>query len=260
MISLKRIVEQHGSESQYYDLGKDFSNFRRMIDGSFEEVKRRFESTIGAKLNGKRIRARASRGYKQFVKDYEFDVSKITIDDYYDNYVIVATDTNTSKPKEYFLKPGFKVQVLGPATGQPSPQKGGDPNLIKPPTPQHSPTEAQSEPMAPMKLKEDEKSKPVDAYSIEDIIQDIEKWLPKLLVKPETSMRDFVKAIGWKKDNVAMFDIKLPVNFLKYKISEQSFAEFLAKLPKTEGKLTVNSMNLNDTKDEWNIRIRKDIY
>ena len=83
-ISLKRILEQQGME-QFYDLGKDFSNFRRTIDGADEQIKQRFEQAINSKLNGKRIKARASRGYKQYVKDYEFDVVKVTIDDYYDN-------------------------------------------------------------------------------------------------------------------------------------------------------------------------------
>ena len=82
-----------------------FTNyFRRTIDGTSEQIKHKFEQAIGEKLNGKRVRARASRGYKQYVKDYEFDIVKISLDDYYDNYVVVAHDNTTPKPKEYFLK------------------------------------------------------------------------------------------------------------------------------------------------------------
>src|ERR1035437_3143126 len=155
MISLLRVVESYGAEGQYYDLGKDFSAFRRMIDGADQQVRQQYEKQISTKLVGKRIRAWASRGYKQFVKNYEFDVTRITLDDYYDNFVVVAYDNTTPKPKEYFLKPGFKVQILGPSTGQPSPQKGGDPRFETPksvgPTtiqPKLNPNAAQSQPMA----------------------------------------------------------------------------------------------------------------
>ena len=155
MIKLSRIVESYGAQGQYYDLGKDFSAFRRMIDGADQQVKQQYEKAISDKLVGKRVRARASRGYKQFVKDYEFDVAKVTLDDYYDNFVVVAYDNTTPKPKEYSSQTGFKVQILGPSTGAPSPQKGGDPRFEKPvqpgPTtiqPKQYPTAAQFQPMA----------------------------------------------------------------------------------------------------------------
>ena len=92
MIKLSRIIEQIGADGQYYDIGKDFSMFKRTLDGADEEIKKRFEAAIGAKLKGKRVRARASRGYKQYEKDFSFDIINISLDNYYDNYVIVAKD------------------------------------------------------------------------------------------------------------------------------------------------------------------------
>ena len=62
MISLLRVVESYGVEGQFYDLGKDFSAFRRMIDGADQQVKQQYEKAISAKLVGKRVRASASRG------------------------------------------------------------------------------------------------------------------------------------------------------------------------------------------------------
>jgi hypothetical protein len=222
MISLKRIVEQQDS-SQLYDLGLDFSNFRRTIDGSFDQIKQKFEQVIGSKLNGKRVRARASRGYKQYVKDYEFDVTKITLDDYYDNYVVVAHDNTTPKAKEYFLKPGFKIQILGPASGQPavgSDGKGQQPSPTPTPSAEPTPAAQQMVPVAPKAPVKESGTGHFDAYGTDAIAQDVRGWLPKLLKKPDTAMRDFIKGLGWLKNlehgqSVAMFDLVLPSNTLK---------------------------------------------
>ena len=111
MIKLKRIVESYGAEGQLYDLGQDFSAFRRMIDGADQQIRQQYEKQIASKLVGKRVRARASRGFKQYVKDYEFDVTKVTLDDYYDNFVVVAYDTLDSKTKRVF--PQARVQSSG---------------------------------------------------------------------------------------------------------------------------------------------------
>jgi hypothetical protein len=242
MISLKRIVEQQGADSQFYDLGRDFANFRRTIDGSFDQTKQKFEQVIGSRLNGKRIRARASRGYKQYVKDYEFDVSKITLDDYYDNYVVVAHDNSTPKPKEYFLKPGFKIQVLGPASGQPT--QGGKPEKQQV-SPENNPDKAQSQPMAPAAptsavppvkeaAKEDKTAGTghFDAYPIDTISQDIKGWLPTILRKPGEAVRDFIVGLGWLKDlgrgrSVALFDLKLPLKGVKVPLSTQNLQKLL---------------------------------
>jgi len=285
-ILLKRIIEQQGS-GQFYDLNKDFSNFRKWMDGTDEQIKQKFEQSIGSKLNGKRIVANASRGYKQFVKKYEFDVSKISIDDYYDNYVVVAYDNTTPKPKEYFLKPGFKIQVLGPASGQPSPQMGvsppkkeltPDPDSSNPPQPKENPDAAQHQSMAQApagrtpsetsSVKEDNKSGRghFDAYSIEQIGQDIKPWLSRLLIKPETPLRDFVKGLGWMKNfgrgkSIALYDIVIPVNSLNRKLTPDDFRKVVDSTSKRGGTIeiiyNIDQIKPNNTNDEWNIRIRK---
>lgn len=288
MISLLRVVESYGAEGQYYDLGKDFSAFRRMIDGADQQVRQQYEKQISAKLVGKRIRARASRGYKQFIKDYEFDVTRITLDDYYDNFVVVAYDSTTPKPKEYFLNPGFKVQILGPSTGQPSPQKGGDPRFEKPqmpgPTtiqPKLNPNAAQSQPMAlapagktPSETAMDEEKRNqgeglYDAYGIDSIAQDIKGWLPQLLLKPGTALRDFIVGLGWMKDlgggtAVAMFDLKLPGSMVKPNVNENTIREMLAQAsanPKPGEKMGTRyelvKCEPDQQKGEWKVRIKK---
>lgn len=278
MISLKRIVEQQGSE-QFYDLGRDFANFKRTIDGTSEQIKAKFEAAIGAKLNGKRVRARASRGYKQYVKDYEFDVSKVTLDDYYDNYVVVAHDNTTPKPKEYFLKPGFKIDIIGPATGQPSPQKGDKPGDMKPAVqqePAQQPAapapQAQHQPMAQAPVgntkgelteKEDASKEPANAYPIDDIVKDIKVWLPRFLAKPETTPRDFIRGLGWishtGNKSIAVYDLKVPAVSLKAKIDNEVLTRIFGELHNESPNTiyTVMSIKPNDANDEVSIRIKK---
>ena len=288
MIKLTRIVESYGAEGQLYDLGQDFAQFRRMIDGADQQIRQQYEKQIASKLVGKRVRARASRGYKQYVKDYEFDVTKITLDDYYDNFVVVAYDGTTPKPKEYFLKPGFKIQILGPATGQPSPQKGGDPRFEKPtqasPMPtsaSQNPDTAQSQPMGlapatpaqtPAPVKEDDQTNGIglyDAYSKESIANDIKAWVPKLLLKPAAPMQDFIKGLGWVKDLgkgivVAMYDLRLPGNMMKPKVNQETISQLLAQASVTPQpgqkmgtRYEIVKLEPDQQKGEWTLRIKK---
>jgi len=255
MISLSRIIEQQGFESQYYDLGKDFLLFKRSIDGSFEQIKNKFESQIGSKLIGKRIRARASKGFKQYVKDYEFDVTKITLDDYYDNYVVVAHDNSSPKPKEYFLKPGFKITILGPATGQPSP-------VDKKPTNKNTSTGLQNAPVNELQKDiSDLTDSYYDAYSIDDIELDIKKWLSQLVLPKQKTLKDFIPRIGWIKSlddkDICIFDLKIPTNLLRYKINPRILRIILDNISKDNILYKLNKMEFDHKKDQWNIRIKK---
>lgn len=285
-MKLKRIVESYGAEGQFYDLGKDFASFRRMIDGADQQIRQQYEQQISKKLVGKRVRARASRGYKQYVKDYEFDVARISLDDYYDNFVIVAHDSTTPKPKEYFLKPGFKVQILGPATGQPSPQKGGKPDDLRTqgngPTQQPPAPNAQHQKMAlaPVGATAPSEQEPVkedeqlhgagyyDAYSIDSITQDVKDWIPQILEKPGTAIRDFIKGLGWQRDLgkgtvVAMFDLKIPANAVKKNVPVNTISKLVSNASKDGSSMRTNyqvvKMEPDDKKGFWLVRIKKTI-
>jgi hypothetical protein len=266
MIALKRLVEQQGSEGQYYDLGRDFSTFRRAIDGSFEQVKAAFEKSIGAKLIGKKIRARASRGYKQYVKDYEFNVSRITLDDYYDNYCVVAHDESSQKAREYFLNPGFKITILGPAdSNRPQPQTPMTPAPQDAPmhtalAPKESPSH--EEPM------QEEKGNAYDAYSIEEIIKDIKPWFEQFLndvrLGENNAMRDFVRGLGWKRSvngkTVAMFDLRLPNQMAKVKLTPEIVTNALSKAnQKGDGKtlFELKSLKYDEKTEETSLRVKK---
>lgn len=270
MISLKRIVEQQGADGQFYDLGRDFSNFTRTIDGSFDQIKQKFEQVIGSKLNGKRVRARASRGYKQYVKDYEFDVSRITLDDYYDNYVVVAHDNSTPKPKEYFLKPGFKIQILGAATGQPSQGSKEPEKKPQQSAPAVNPDKAQSQPMAPVGQQQPVKETNAgtghyDAYSIDTIGQDIKGWLPRILLKPETAVRDFIVGLGWLKNigngtSIAMFDLKLPLRGVKIPLTKDNLTCLVRSADRVgtiSTKYDIVSVTPDEHREEVVVRVKK---
>ena len=52
-ILLKTILEDYsgyGVQGQLYDLGKDFSNFHRTIDGADDQITRKFEQSIAGNL------------------------------------------------------------------------------------------------------------------------------------------------------------------------------------------------------------------
>lgn len=144
MIKLKDLIkeqEQPAQPAQFYDLGKDFTGYQRAKQAASEEVRSRFEKAMNDKLKGKNVRARASKGQpKQFEKDYDIEgVSKVSIANYYGREeVIVATDKNG---KEYFLRPGFKVQITGAGETSPEDQEAPEEEPktkapAEPPTPQ----------------------------------------------------------------------------------------------------------------------------
>lgn len=224
-MKLKRIVEQAQNAAQYYDVGRDFGAFVQSINLSNENVKNQFEKAIAGKLKGKKIRARASRGYKQFEKDYDINVANVSLDDYYDNYVIVVKGTND---KEYFLKPGFKVQILGVAEVEPSEPKkspkqkkseeppvspalpAAQTQTVAPVTPQ---TQAPPQPVQPpQQIKENEN---VSIYPKNSIKKDLESWLTPLLMQSNVNLGDFIPWDGTLKREgrkaIVKYTVVIPV-------------------------------------------------
>jgi len=231
-MKLKRIVEQTTVAAQYYDLGKDFTSFTRAMDMATEEVKNRFEQAIAAKLKGKKIRARASRGYKQFEKDYEINVTNVSLDDYYDNYVVVVRGSDN---KEYFLKPGFKVQILG-AADQEQPEEPIQPQKQpeKPETPTQPPQQPpQAQPAVPQSAVPQSPQSPeqsikemdtisnteiVRKYPIDAIVKDLENWLPRLMRQSGKDLRPYVPQEGVSRTKgrktIISYGITIPVQDL----------------------------------------------
>lgn len=98
-----------------YDVQPDFTSFDQKLKNSTESLKVNLQKTIQDKILGKKIVVRASKGYKQPEADYTINVTGVNIDYYYDRYVIiiVGREENKQKVAKFFIKPGFKIKVLG---------------------------------------------------------------------------------------------------------------------------------------------------
>lgn len=263
-LSLKRLMEQSEIGGDFYNVGQEFSEFKHLMDSSKEQLKQKFQAAIGEKLNGKRILATASRGYHQPSKPFEFDVSNVIITDPYNKgeQVIIARDMHTSKPKEYFLDVKSQIKILGPATGQSSPQKGVNPAKKEPVTqPQQVTTNNPQHQPAPIKETEEAGAKKEHAaYSIDSIVEDISTWLPPLLKKQNTPLIDFVKKIGWTDEReggviVSVFQIRVPTIYLKYKLEKQALGNFILNNAKQSQKITW--LELDKSTSEYVIQIKK---
>ena len=278
MLKLRTLVEQIETEGQYYDLGVDYTQFKHSMDSSVDDLKRKIEGKINQFLKGKRVLANASRGYKQYQKSYEFDVNNITIEDRYGNYVVIAHDMTVSKPKEYYLNTGKKIKILGQATGQPSPQKGVNPATIKQQEvpsdssnnnhPVNNSSDSNQHKIPALNpqishIKEEEKdvnvSKNYEAYSIFDITEDIKPWLPFLLKKQETPLKDLVKKIGWTDHKehgvvVSVFELKIPSDMLRFQLDNKGLQNlFFNKAPL----LKLVKLEENKKEQYWDLIIKK---
>lgn len=225
-MKLTRIIEQQTSAAPYYDMGRDFFSFTHAMNSATEQVKNRFEQVISAKIKGKKIRARASRGYKQFEKDYEINVANVSIDDYYDNYVVVVKGNNN---KEYFLKPGFKVQIIGPMEAE-NPEQPKQPpfdpeknkiNEPQPPAQQQASSQVPTQQPKPadQSMNEHDKVKEpgiIRTYPSEKIEKDLQHWLVPLLPNRNLNLKKFIPRDGVSRTSgrktVSSYGVTIPVD------------------------------------------------
>lgn len=259
-MKLRRILEYTELQGQHYDLGTDFSQFRKTVAGTTEKIKQKFEASINAKLKGKRVRARASRGYKQYEKDYEFDVARVTIDDYYDTFVVIAHDNSGKKPREYFLKPEIKIQIVGLSSGHPSPKT--TPTDIQDKIPQVVASPEESTPIdKPEALPVKETAKAYEAYAIESIMSDIKPWIKRLMKDTRIDIRKFIKSLGWTKmlpngQRATIYDVTIPPEDIKMRLSKDMMISILNKMGATQG-VRYQLAKFTVDKDAYKIRIKK---
>lgn len=109
---------------QSYDVQPDFTDFDSKLKGSTEQLKTDLQRKIQDAILDKKIVVRASKGYKQPEADYTINVTGVNIDYYYDRYVIVVMgrEENKQKVAKFFIKPGFKIKILGKADVKPKDQ------------------------------------------------------------------------------------------------------------------------------------------
>lgn len=116
------------STSVDYNVSSDFSDFESRIARATAEAKASFIRNLNARVMGKKVSIQASKGYGQPIRDYEISVTSTSLDYFYDRYVVILRDEDD---KEYFLKTGFKITILG--QGEPlKPQVEKTPKKEKP--------------------------------------------------------------------------------------------------------------------------------
>lgn len=93
-----------------YNVSAEFSDFEAKIARTTAESKAAFLQNLNNRVLGKKVSIQASKGYGQPVRDYEISVTSTSLDYFYDRYVVILRDEDD---KEYFLKPGFKITILG---------------------------------------------------------------------------------------------------------------------------------------------------
>lgn len=106
------IVSPATPSGQEVNVGLDFTNFERTIAAFTENAKNAFQQKLMTLVGSKKVFLRGSKGYGQPIKDYTINVKGVSIDFYYERYVVVFKDEND---KEYFLEPGYKIKILGQA-------------------------------------------------------------------------------------------------------------------------------------------------
>lgn len=165
MISLVKLLSEQDVQSTAggqplppgavdYNVSTDFSDFETKIANATEQSKAAFLRNLNTRVLGKKVSIQASKGYGQPIRDYTISVTSTSLDYFYDRYVVILRDEND---KEYFLKTGFKITIVG--QGEPlKPKKQKKPSVPKEPVVQ-SPTEKQpvvskpSLPVAPTQQK-----------------------------------------------------------------------------------------------------------
>lgn len=114
------VASQASPQGQEFNVGLDFTNFERTIAAFTENSKNAFQQKLMGIVGNKKVFLRGSKGYGQPIKDYTINVKSVSIDFYYERYVVVFKDEND---KEYFLEPGYKIKILGQAQIVPKTQK-----------------------------------------------------------------------------------------------------------------------------------------
>lgn len=123
-------TQQGGEQSSQkdpnlYDASQDLTQFENSVAQLTDQNKTNFQNKILSQIGNKQVQLRASKGYGQPEKDYIVNVSGVSIDFYYEKYVIVVKgrEQNKQKESEYFLKAPYTIKIVGNAVVTPSARK-----------------------------------------------------------------------------------------------------------------------------------------
>ena len=82
--------EQGQGDPNLYDVKPELTDFETRVSQSTLQNKSEFQNKILSKIGNKQVQLRASKGYGQPEKDYVVNVSGVSIDFYYEKYVIIV--------------------------------------------------------------------------------------------------------------------------------------------------------------------------
>jgi len=118
-------TQQGQEDPNLYDAKFDLTDFETRVSQSTLQNKGTFQNKIMSKIGNKQVQLRASKGYGQPEKDYIVNVSGVSIDFYYEKYVIIVKGREQGKQKEseYFVKAPYQIKILGNAVVTPSVKK-----------------------------------------------------------------------------------------------------------------------------------------
>ena len=118
-------AQQGQGDSNLYDVKSELTDFETKVSQSTLQNKSEFQNKILSKIGNKQVQLRASKGYGQPEKDYIVNVSGVSIDFYYEKYVIIVKGREQGKQKEseYFVKAPYQIKILGNAVVTPSVRK-----------------------------------------------------------------------------------------------------------------------------------------
>lgn len=116
---------QGQQDPNLYDVKPELTDFETRVSQSTLQNKGEFQNKILSKIGNKQVQLRASKGYGQPEKDYLVNVSGVSIDFYYEKYVIIVKGREQGKQKEseYFVKAPYQIKILGNAVVTPSAKK-----------------------------------------------------------------------------------------------------------------------------------------
>ena len=125
---------QSDTSSDNYNLKFDIDDFENKMSQSSEKLKNDFKDKILLKIGNKKIQIRASKGYGQPEKDFVVNVDMVSIDFYYEKYVVVikGREPNKQKEGEYFIKPPYVIKLLGTASVQKNKTPSQKPSPVVP--------------------------------------------------------------------------------------------------------------------------------
>jgi hypothetical protein len=107
------------NEAADYNVKSDYDAFMAKLKNTNFALENEIKTKLNKQLAGKKVMLHGSKGYKQFKKDYEIDVTSAKIEDYYGNFEVVLVG---SDGKEYFVDRDYKVKIISGSTAAPTAQ------------------------------------------------------------------------------------------------------------------------------------------